>query len=101
MLRIHKTERDGLVVLELSGRLKAEHGPEIKGLMENESRHIALDLREVRLVDSSAVKFLAIWESNGVELLHCPGYIREWVSSLKERVETMKRAFEDENGSVT
>jgi len=41
---------------------------------------VAIDLKNVLLVDREAVKLLAVRESNGTELRNCPAYIREWVT---------------------
>lgn len=85
-LKIEKSVRKGSTVLALSGRLEAEHLEELKGLFE---RHedlpaIVLDLREVRLADRDAVKFLARCESGGMRLENCPAYIREWMGKEKD-----------------
>ncbi len=50
-----------------------------------EGRVVALDLTEVELVDRDALKFLALNEGNGIELRHCPAYIREWVTRERGR----------------
>jgi hypothetical protein len=47
---------------------------------------VAIDLKNVLLVDREAVKLLAVRESNGDELRNCPAYIREWVT--RERADT-------------
>jgi hypothetical protein len=41
---------------------------------------VAIDLKDVLLVDREAINLLAMCESNGVELRNCPAYIREWVT---------------------
>ena len=70
----------------LSGRFEAEHIEELKGLFERQEDPpaIVLDLREVRLADRDAVKFLARCESGGVRLENCPAYIREWMGKEKD-----------------
>jgi hypothetical protein len=40
---------------------------------------VALDLEEVALVDVAAVRFLSACEADGIELLYCAQYIREWM----------------------
>ena len=50
-----------------------------------EGRVVALDLTEVELADRDAVTFLARNERNGIELRHCPAYIREWVTRERGR----------------
>ena len=56
---------------------------------------LAIDLKNVDLVDREAVKFLAQRELNGTILRNCPPYIREWIT--RERIEMTKpsREFED------
>ena len=44
-----------------------------------------LDLTEVTLVDLAAVQFLIRCENEGIELAHCPPYVREWI--VRERAE--------------
>ena len=41
---------------------------------------VALDLTEVELVDRDAGKLLVLTEASGIELRHCPTYIREWIT---------------------
>jgi hypothetical protein len=80
MLRIQR-KANGKVVFTLSGRIEADDIDELRRLFELEdiSRKIALDLRDVTLVDRDGVKFLAVCEVNGIELENCPAYIREWI----------------------
>ena len=49
-------------------------------LLEQENGVVAIDLKDVLIVDREAIKLLAVSESNGVELRNCPAYIREWVT---------------------
>lgn len=37
---------------------------------------------EVTLVDSEVVRFLAQCETNGLRLMNCPAYIREWMGHV-------------------
>jgi len=46
-----------------------------------------LDVEEVALVDLDGVQFLNECEANGVAVLNCPAYIREWMSRERTRVE--------------
>jgi anti-anti-sigma regulatory factor len=80
-LRIQISENREVVVFALSGRIKAEEVAELQRLFEVEGQDhgIVLDLKEVKLVDRDAVRFLARCEANGTELENCPAYIREWI----------------------
>ena len=49
-------------------------------LLEQEGSAVAIDLKDILLVDREAIKLLASRESNGAELRNCTAYIREWVT---------------------
>jgi hypothetical protein len=72
------------VVLLISGRIAGEDLVVLRTSLE-EGRVVALDLTEVELADRDAVTFLARTERNGIELRHCPAYIREWVTRERGR----------------
>ena len=88
MLRIQRSEHGDRVRLMLSGRIEAEHLPELRRLIEGEDgrRAVTLDLREVKLVGRDAVSFLAQCEAAGATLENCPAYVREWIA--RERAES-------------
>ena len=44
---------------------------------------LSLDLEEVTLLDRDSVRFLIRCESEGVQLVNCSLYIREWI--IRER----------------
>ena len=67
------------VVLRISGRIAGEDLDVLRNALED-GRVVALDLTEVELADRDAVTLLARTEGNGIELRHCPAYIREWVT---------------------
>jgi predicted metal-binding protein len=78
-LRIERSARQEFTVFTLSGRINKEQVAELKGLFDTSFRNIILDLREVRLVDRDAVKFLRGCEADGMKLENCPAYVREWM----------------------
>jgi hypothetical protein len=79
---------DNQVALLVSGGITGEHVDMLRSELEQESEGLAVDLRNVLLVDREAVKLLAVNEANGTELRNCPPYIREWVT--RERAEAQK-----------
>jgi len=83
---------ENLVLLFISGRITGEHVDMLRGVLEQESDGLVIDLKNVLLVDREAVKLLALSETNGTELRNCPPYIREWVT--RERAETDGRPSE-------
>jgi len=58
----------------------------LQDLLLQESDAVAIDLKDVLLVDREAVNLLAASEFNGLELRNCPAYIREWIT--RERVQS-------------
>jgi anti-anti-sigma regulatory factor len=84
MLKIQRSA-NGTVVFRLSGRIEAEDVKEIRQLlaMETTRKRLALDLRDVTLVNDGAVKFLASCEADNIKLQNCPAYIREWIERVK------------------
>lgn len=81
--KIEKYRDEHGMTIRLIGRMGAEHLPELeKQIGESESK-IVLDLEELDLVDVEAVRFLGTCETQGVTLLNCSAYIRDWIG--KER----------------
>jgi hypothetical protein len=72
------------VVLRISGRIAGEDLDVLRNALED-GRVVALDLTEVELADRDAVTLLARTERNGIELRHCPAYIREWLTRERGR----------------
>jgi hypothetical protein len=70
----------GLLILHISGQITGKDVDLLRSLLEQERSVVAIDLKDVLLVDREAIKLLAMWESNKVELRNCPAYIREWVT---------------------
>jgi anti-anti-sigma regulatory factor len=78
-LRIEKAADRHKTIIRLSGRLQSEHVDELKRQVDEAQSPSALDLEGVTLVDFEVVRFLNASENNGVTLLHCRPYIREWM----------------------
>ena len=80
MLKIQRKTNGG-VIFTLSGRIEAEDLGELRRLLELEAAesHVALDLKDVTLVDRDAIKYLADCEADGTKLANCPPYVREWI----------------------
>ena len=77
---------EDLVILRISGRISGPDVDMVRSLLEQERSSVAIDLKDMLLVDREAVKLLALRESNGAELRNCPAYIREWIT--RERADT-------------
>jgi hypothetical protein len=83
MWKVNRILNDELVVLCLSGRLEGEQLQQLQEALVLEAYHqnLALDLKDVRLVDQDVIAFLADCESQGAILRNCPGYIRDWIDA--------------------
>jgi hypothetical protein len=77
---------EDLVVFRVSGRVTSQEVGILQDLLRQESGAVAIDLKDVQLVDREAVKLLAFRGFNGLELRNCPAYIREWIT--RERVQS-------------
>jgi anti-anti-sigma regulatory factor len=87
-LKVQISTKGEAVAFTLSGRINAEEVVELQRLFKAERRdhHIVLDLKEVKLIDREAVRFLARCEENGIKVENCPAYIREWI--LREETQS-------------
>jgi hypothetical protein len=99
--RIERLVNGGdLVVLRVSGRIHGEHVDTLRELVGREKGGVAIDLKEVILVDREAVRLLARSEANGIELRNCPAYIREWVFKERDgtgaKLSNLNRGAEDD-----
>ena len=83
-LKIEKTLVDHGTTIKLIGRIRAEHLSELKAQVSASKPKIVLDLGEVSIVDVDAVRFLGNCESEGIQLLNCSPYIREWIVRERE-----------------
>jgi hypothetical protein len=81
-LKIEKTVDRRRTTVRLIGRVRAEDLLEVTRQLDA-SGPAVLQLDEVTLVDVDVVRFLNKCETEGVRLVNCSPYIREWMS--KER----------------
>ena len=88
VLRIER-ESDGCVTrLRLSGRIQSGCLASIRSAMGGACTSKVLELADVTLVDIAVVRFLVSCEDEGVQLLECPPYVREWM--IRERDEAKR-----------
>jgi anti-anti-sigma regulatory factor len=84
MIRIHRSEGDE-VVFTLSGQMDEEATAELETMISSESnrRPIILDLKDLILVDETAITFFVHCEANSITLKNCPAYVREWINAQR------------------
>ena len=82
--RIDRLPHERGVVLRVSGRIAVDDLDILRAVLD-ERGVVAINLAEVELVDRDVVMFLATGESSGIELKHCPAFIREWITRERDR----------------
>jgi anti-anti-sigma regulatory factor len=82
-LKIERISGKRRTQIRLSGEFRAEHLDQLKAEIERAGPQVALDLEEVHLVDIEGVRFLNGCVAEGISVLHCSPYIKEWM--LRER----------------
>ncbi len=86
VFKIEKVSDEPNIVLRLSGRIESEDVQELKTQIDGGTHGIVLDLEQVRLINLDVVDFLMVCETSGIELRHCPPYVRKWILSEKLRM---------------
>jgi hypothetical protein len=79
-LKIECIFGEGKTRILLSGQLRSDQLDQLKSEIERCSLPLALDLREVDLVDIDGIRFLIERESAGVAVVGCSPYIKEWMT---------------------
>jgi hypothetical protein len=84
MLKIQRSGHSR-VMFKLSGRIETTDIEELRALLDSETtgRQLVLDLADVTLVNHEAIDFLSGCETCGIQVEHCPAYVREWIERVK------------------
>ena len=80
MFRLERSSDAERSTIRLIGRVRSEHLGEIKNQLAGCGPKVIVDLEDVTVVDVGVVRFLGQCEREGTGLLHCPPYVREWIS---------------------
>ena len=75
--------------IRLCGELRFDHLDQVKAEIGRGGPRVALDLEEVDLVDLEGVRFLNACKAEGISVLHCSPYIKEWM--IRERAGKKRR----------
>ena len=86
-LRIETASDGQTATLRLIGRVASKYLDELRAQLRKHRPQLVLDVDEVTLVDVGVVRFLIACEAEGIELLHSPPYIREWMHRERRREE--------------
>jgi hypothetical protein len=71
--------------VRLIGRVRAEDLVEVARQLETSGPGAVLQLDDVTLVDVDVVRFLNRCELEGIVLVNCSPYIREWMNRERNR----------------
>ena len=83
-----ETASDGQTsTLRLIGRIESGSLDDLQAQVRRHRPRLVLDLDEVALLDVAVVRFLVACEADGIELLNCAPYIREWMNREQLRTE--------------
>jgi anti-anti-sigma regulatory factor len=82
-LKIERISDKRRTRIRLSGAFRSEHCVQVKAEIERGGPRIVLDLEEMDLVDVEGVRFLNACKAEGISVLRCAPYIKEWM--LRER----------------
>ena len=95
-LRIDISDERDRVVFRLTGRIQAEQVSELQALVKADfpDHSLVLDLKEVKLVDRDAVRFLGEIEAQGARLRNCSAFVREWISRERDGMQLTKNRNE-------
>jgi hypothetical protein len=86
--RVDRVLEDDLEIFYVSGRIEREDLDVLRAAFGSDPGDLAIDLKDVRLIEGEAVKFLAIIEANGGILRNCPAFIRQWIDRERSRAKS-------------
>ena len=84
-MKIETTSDGQTVMLRLIGRIESTYLEDLEIEVRRHRSALVLDLDQVTLVDLWVVHFLIACEAEGIELVHCAPYIREWMNKDRRR----------------
>ena len=79
-MKIEMASQRGRTTVRLSGQFQAELIAELNRQLQDNGPRCVLDMTEVTVVDVEVVRFFGACEADGVKIVRCPRYIREWMN---------------------
>jgi len=67
----------------LSGELRCSHLLDLRAEIEQVSQPITLDMDEVDVLDIDGIRLLNECQTQGIQVVNCSPYIREWMFQEK------------------
>ena len=84
-LRIERICDRGGTRVCLAGELRSAHLDDVRDEIGRATCPVTLDLDEVDIVDIDGIRLLNTCQAQGVNVVNCPPYIREWMGLEKSR----------------
>jgi hypothetical protein len=82
-LRIKRLCENRVTRICLSGQLRCAHLVDLRAEIEQFGQPATLDLDEVNVVDIDGIRFLNECQAQGIQVVNCSPYIREWMLQEK------------------
>ena len=82
-LKIRRIQEEHGIRICLSGANRSEHLADLRADIEQFGPPATLDLEEVSVIDIDGIRFLNECQAQGVQVVNCPPYIREWMLQEK------------------
>jgi hypothetical protein len=92
-LKIERQLDGKITIIWVIGRLRLEDLEELKAQTNDNGERMILDLHEVTLVHADVIRFLSTSVEEGITLVRCPPYVREWIQ--RERAEGKTQSGEE------
>jgi hypothetical protein len=83
MLKIERVRGEPGTRICLSGELRRSNLAELRAEIDRAALPATLDLEEIGIVDIEGVRLLNQCQSQGVEVVNCTPYVREWMIQEK------------------
>lgn len=82
-LKIRRTREKHGMTIYLSGELRCSHLADLRAEIDRAGQPESLDLHEVNVVDIDGVRLLNEFQAQGIQVVNCSPYIREWMLQEK------------------
>lgn len=82
-LKLRRTREKHGTRIYLSGELRCSHLVDLRAEIDGAGQPVTLDLHEVNVVDIDGVRLLNEVEAQGIQVVNCSPYIREWMLQEK------------------
>jgi anti-anti-sigma regulatory factor len=85
-MKIETLSDGATTTIRLIGEFQSAHISELKNQLRDNGPNCVLDLKEVTIVDLDVVRFLGACELEGVHIVCCSHYIRDWILREQEKL---------------